>query len=249
MSNSDDFAAMQAAIEALPDERLKSPALPIDTFLQEAENLYTWCQEDKEQLVQASLDWALVEKLPVLCGALRQAESMWFKDRFTREEAEKIWKEKSPAAYDLRNQLLHDFHFAYRNSLDLTGRVRRIAEGNGHADMIQDLNDMAELGKANSTQLNAIGFNLEQLELAASTSDEMAQLLSMATTERASDNQARIIRDKAFTLLKETVDEIRQCGQYIFWRDPQRFKGYISFYHKRWNNQPKDAEIQELEEE
>jgi len=38
MSNSDDFAAMQAAIEALPDERLKSPALPIYTFLQEAEN-------------------------------------------------------------------------------------------------------------------------------------------------------------------------------------------------------------------
>lgn len=235
MSNAEDFTAAQAEIEAIPDDKIKSPGLPIDIFLQEAENLYQWCQDDKDKLTAAGLDWPLVEKLPGFCGALRQAESMWFKDRFSREEAEKQWQEESPTAYDLRNQLLHDFHFAYRKSPDLAGRVSQIAEGSGHADMIQDLNDLAELGKDNSDALSAIGFDIAQLDIASTTSAEMADLLSKATSDRGDNNQARVIRDKAFTLLKQAVDEIRDCGQYVFWRDAQRYKGYVSQYNKRFN--------------
>jgi len=236
MSNSDDFTAAQAEIEAINEADIKSPGLPVDTFLQEAENLYQWCQADKDKLTAAGLDWTIVDSLPVRCGALRQAESLWFKERFTREEAEREWREKSPVAYDLRNQLLHDFHFAYRNNPDLANRVSHIAEGSGHADMIQDLNDLAELGKANTDQLNTIGFSIEQLDLASSTSAEMAELLSQATSDRADNNAARVIRDKAYTLLKQAVDEIRDCGQYVFWRNAERFKGYVSNYNKRFNN-------------
>ena len=74
MSNVDDFKDTQAEIEAISDDKIKSPGLPIDTFLQESENLYQWCQDDKDKLTAASLGWPVVEKLPVLCGALRQAE-------------------------------------------------------------------------------------------------------------------------------------------------------------------------------
>ena len=70
----------------------------------------------------------------------------------------------------------------------------------------------------------------------------MADLLSKATSDRGDNNQARVIRDKAFTLLKQAVDEIRDCGQYVFWRDTQRYKGYVSHYHKRWNKSNKNTE-------
>lgn len=245
MSNSEDFAAKQAEIEAIPADQVKSPGLPIDVFLQEAENTVQWCQQDKDKLTAAGLDWTLVDDVPVRCGALRQAESLWFKERFSREEAEKEWSEKSPQAYDLRNQLLHDFRFAYRKDSDLAGRVSQIAEGSGHADMIQDLNDLAELGKANPDQLTAIGFDATLLDTAATMSDEMAELLSRATSDRAGDNQARVTRDKAFTLLKQAIDEIRECGQYVFWHDAQRYKGYISQYHRRWNKSNKNNAVAE----
>ena len=67
-------------------------------------------------------------------------------------------------------------------------------------------------------------------------SDEMAELLSRSTTDRAEDNQARVTRDKAYTLLKQAIDEIRSVGQYVFWRDAQRYKGYVSAYFKRHNS-------------
>jgi len=42
-----------------------------------------------------------------------------------------------------------------------------------------------------------------------------------------------IIRDQAFTYLKLAVDEIRECGKFAFWRNPDRLKGYISKYWKQ----------------
>ncbi|MGD9899145.1 MAG: hypothetical protein AB7T22_08460 [Calditrichaceae bacterium] len=243
MSNASDFAAKQTEIEAIPDEVTKSPNMPMDVYLQEAENTYQWCQADKEKLIAAGLDWTLVEDLPTRTGATRQAESLWFTDRFNREEAERLWQEKSPAAYDLRDQLLHDFHFAYRKLPELASRVSKIAEGNSHADMIQDLNDLAELGKANSEPLTKISFDLTLLDTAAATSDEMAELLSLAATDRVDNNETRVTRDKAYTYLKEAMDDIRECGQYVFWRDDQRFKGYVSQYAKRYNkNRKSDQE-------
>jgi hypothetical protein len=92
---------------------------------------------------------------------------------------------------------------------------------------------------------------MDRLEVAATTSAEMAELLSLASSERATDNEERVIRDKAFTLLKEAVDQIRTCGQYVFWRDAQRFKGYVSTYNKRFNQNRSaaDENIPEIEEE
>jgi len=67
---------------------------------------------------------------------------------------------------------------------------------------------------------------------AAAVADEMAALLSRATTDRADNSSTRIIRDKAYVFLKQAVDELRECGQYVFWPDDAHSKGYISRYHK-----------------
>ncbi len=232
MSNADDYLAKIAEIEAITDEAMKSPTMPVAVFIQESEDLNKWCAADKEELEAAGLDWNAVTNIPVLAGALRESESLWFKERFSREEAQKQWNELSPQAFDLRDQLVHDFHFAFRNDDSLSARVSEIDEGGTNTDMIQDLNDLSVLGKANTTLLEAIGFDLTQLDTAATKADEMAELLSQATADRADNNEARVIRDKAYTLLKRVVDEVRTVGQYVFWRDQSRLKGYVSRYRK-----------------
>lgn len=233
MSSLEDYLAKIAIIEAIADDQMKSPNIPVDVYLQEAENLYQWCLQDKEMLIAAGLNWSFVEELPVRAGAAREAESRWVRKRFTRQEAEKQWREKSPAAYDLRDTILHHFRFAFRKEADLLNRVSQIADGGGHADMIQDLNDLSVLGKEHIDLLQAISFDVTLLDIAANTADEMASLLSLATTERADDSAERIVRDKAYTYLKEAVEEIRACGQYVFWRDKERAKGYGSHYRRR----------------
>ena len=232
MSNAEDYAAKLAEIEAIPTDQIKSPGMPVDVFLQEIENTCKWVEEDQAKLEASGLDWTLVTDLPIRAGALREAQSLWNTVRFSQEAAQKAWAEQSPAAYDLRDTLLHTFRFAFRNDASLMTQVNQIADGAGHADMIQDLNDLALLGNAHTDLLTAIGFDVTQLATAATASEEMASLLSQATVDRAAPSTERIIRDKAFAYAQQGLDEIRACGSYVFWRDDVRLKGYTSQYFK-----------------
>ena len=96
MSNQDDYQAKLDTITGIVPEQTRSPNMPVDVYLQESENLHHWSQDDKALLTGAGLDWTQVEELPVRAGALRESQSIWFKERFTREEAEKQWNEQSP---------------------------------------------------------------------------------------------------------------------------------------------------------
>jgi hypothetical protein len=203
--------------------------------LQESEDLYHWSKEDEEKLLSAGLAKKAINELPILAGACRESQSLWMKDKQTRKEAEEKWNEESPKAFYFRDQLIHAFRYAFRNNPDLLNRVDEIAEGNGNADMVQDFNDLAILGKANIKLLEAIHFDTALLDEVANKSDEMADLLGRTNGDRLSENESKIMRDRMYTLLKQTVDQIRDCGKYVFWRDENRLRGYSSAYYRRLN--------------
>ena len=232
MSSTTDYNELLPVLKAMKPADVLTPNIPIDVFVQEAENLYHWCLDDQQALTKVGLDWNLATTLPSRAGACREAQSLWNKERNTREEAEQAWKEQAPAAFDLRDQLLHDFRFAFRKSEGLLKRVDEIAQGDTNSDMIQDLNDLATLGKANTGLLTSISFDLTRLDLAADLSDRMGDLLGATNGERKEVSETMQIRDKAYTYLKQAVDEIRECGKFAFWRNPERFKGYVSNYNK-----------------
>lgn len=232
MSTTTDYNELLPVITAIKPADVKTPNMPVDVFVQEAENLYHWCKDDQQSLTRAGLNWNFVTSLQIRSGACREAQSIWNKERNTREESEQAWKEEAPAAFDLRNQLIHTFRFAFRKYEGLLARVDEIAQGDSNSDMVQDLNDLAVLGKANAELLTAIGFDLTLLDLAADLSDRMGDLLGATNGERKSVSEAMQLRDKAFTYLKQAVDEIRECGKFAFWRNPDRLKGYVSDYHK-----------------
>ena len=243
MSNVDDYSKKIGLIQALDINDVKEPNMPVDVFTQECDDLYHWCQSDKEKLTAAGLDWTLVNDLPVRASACREAQSVWVTERRTRQQAEQDWKTKSPAAYDLRNQLLHTFTYAYRRAPEILSRVAEIRDGNGHADMIQDLNDLSVLGRTHTAQLQSINFDTTLLDTAASTSKEMSTVLAMANGDRNQESMAKTIRDKAYTYLKQLVDEIKACGKYVMWQTPERLIGYYSTYQRKQSRKMKNKDL------
>lgn len=238
MSNIDDLNAKLADIQAIPNEEVKEPGIPVDVFMQEAENLSKWSLDDLEALKVVGITKAMINDLAVRAGACREAQSIWNNDYRSQQEAQKQWAELSPLAYDLRDDLLATFRFAYRKDDALLSRVSAITDGNGHADMIQDLNDIAVLGRNNPDPLTGIGFDLAQLDVAATQADEMADLLAEANGDKADQNESKITRDKAYTYLKVLVDEIREAGKYVFRKDKKRLKGYSSQYRRKRRTSP-----------
>jgi hypothetical protein len=246
MANIADYNARLGEIQAIPDEETRGPDIPVDVALQEAENLHHWSLDDAVALAVVGITTDMINDLPVRAGACREAQSIWNKDYRSQLEARKEWAKQVPEAYAFRNDLLASFRFAYRKDDALLSRVSAIADGSGHADMIQDLNDIAVLGRENPEPLTAIGFDLTQLDLAATRADELANLLAEANGDKADPNESKLIRDKAYTHLKELVDEIREAGKYVFRNNKNRLKGYSSDYwrklhRKQSNNQEEVA--------
>ncbi|HNX55346.1 MAG TPA: hypothetical protein PLG33_00790 [Prolixibacteraceae bacterium] len=228
MSSSTDYNELLPIFAEMNSADVLTPNIPIDVFVQEAENLYHWCVDDQNALTRVGLNWNMVTSLPTRAGACREAQSLWVKEHNTRKLAEQAWKKEAPAAFDLRDQLVHDFRFAFRKFDNLSARVEEIAQGDTSSDMVQDLNDLATLGRANGDLLGTIGFDFSLIDKAATLSDRMGDLLGATNGERKEDSEALLIRDKAYTYLKQAVDEIRECGKFAFWRTPERLKGYSS---------------------
>ena len=244
MSNNQDYLNKLETIKSIPNEETLVPNLPMGAYLQECENLYQWALTDLEKLTSIGITKAMLDDLPVRAGACREAQSIWNKDFRSQQIAQQEWNEQSPAAYDLRDALLHAMRYAYRNDAALLGRVSAIADGNGHADMIQDLNDLTVLGRQNPTQLLAAGIDEAKLTEAAKLSDEMAILLARANGDIAEQNESKIIRDKAYTHLKQLADEVYAAGKFLFWKDAQRIKGYTMSYWRKAKRAKKQTDTE-----
>ena len=242
MSNTDDYNAKVETLKAMPVSEAQAPTIPVGISVQETEDVYKWALDDQKQLKTVGITLEMLNDLPVRAGALREAQSIWNKERFSQEEAQRNWAARSPLAYELRDELLHHFRFAYRADDTLLGRVSAIAEGNTNADMIQDLNDLAVLGRANLAPLKAIAFDVKKLDEAATQADELADLLATANGDREEQSESKLLRDKAYTHMKELVDMVREAGKYVFWKDPQRLKGYVSQYRKTHRAKPGEEE-------
>ncbi|WP_320052274.1 hypothetical protein [uncultured Acetobacteroides sp.] len=225
-----DYDLLAAEIEKV--QNAATPNMPISVMLQEAENLEHWVQEDKVLLTAVGLDWKVVDSISPRAGALRYLQGEWNKEFQSKDEAQKEWNLRSPEAYALHDELIHHGLFAYRNMPDVLTKVQRIADGSGHADMIQDLTDLCALGKAYPAPLTAIGVDLKLFDKAGVLSEEMADLLARANGSRMHSNVTVQTRNKAYIHLKEAMDEVRRCGQYAFWRNEERKRGYVSQYMK-----------------
>lgn len=228
MDYQNDFETWKEKIKALSLSKVKLPNQPIDKITASAETLAVESLKDREELAKAGLNVTFIDEIPSLSGATRYCQANWMSEYQARQEAQKEWLEQSPAAYDLRDEMLHHFSFAFRNNVAVKKKVMRIREGGGHADMIQDLLELAVLGEKNQDPLTKIGFDLTSLQNARATSHAMSELLAVSNGSKDESSPNKLLRDKAYTLLMDRVSSIRECGRYVFWKNEERRNKYLN---------------------
>jgi hypothetical protein len=106
--------------------------------------------------------------------------------------------------------------------------------------LIQDLKDIAVLGEKHSNLLTKINLNLALLATSTDLSDSLASILARANGEKSLESEVKVIRDRAFTYLKEATVEIKDCGPYVFRKKPNRLKDYQNIY-KNKHRKKKDS--------
>ncbi|MCP5108348.1 MAG: hypothetical protein GY950_33485 [bacterium] len=236
MGNREDYEKKLDVLTAIGDDQIKTPHhIPVSMYAGEAKTLYHQARKDKEAFIAAGFPWELVEDLPIRTGALIEAEALWYVQLKTRKESAARWSEESALAYDLKKQLLNTFDYAFREHPGLLGTLKYIKKGRGHSDMIQALNDLSVLGKKNAALLEAVRFDMVLLDKAAQTSDHMAELLAEANSDKLAVQEVKKIRDQAYTHLKEAMDEVCKCGQFLYRYDRERMRAYRSEHLRKKN--------------
>jgi len=226
MSFVDDFLLWKERIESVPGDQLKLPNQPVDDFAASVETLAINANEDRDTLSAAGLDVTIIDDLVPLSGALRHCQAIWMSEYRARQDAQKEWQAQSPAAYVMRDELLHHFAFAYRKDDNMHKKVMRIREGETNADMVQDLIELAVLGEKYPEPLVAINFDLTSLEQARTTSFTMSELLAAANGAAGESSANKLLRDQAFTLLSEKESTVREFGRYVFWKNEDKLADY-----------------------
>ncbi|MCP5052683.1 MAG: hypothetical protein GY940_36280 [bacterium] len=218
-------------IRGIPYKEIKQPHhIPVEVYLKESEGLYHWCQEDKERLIAVGLGWELVLDLPLRYGVLGEAEALWYVQRKGGREVKRRWKREAPLAIELRKELAAAFRFAFRDRENLMRVVRGTMKGQSYPALVQGLNDLSVMGRANRDLLEAIGFDMSLLEKAAESSKQMGRLYAQVGGDRKEYSEAKKTRDQAYTHLYEAVEEIRKYGQFLFRKERDRLIGYRSEY-------------------
>jgi hypothetical protein len=228
MSDTITQASALEAIQSLTADQIKIPTIPVNIYLQEATDLYEWCLPDKPKLIKADLDETILDSLPLRTALCREAQAKWSVQQKMKQEAAKAWNEQSPAGFELRDQLIYDFEYAFRNSSDLMKTMALIKKGSSNALKIQSLSALSMLGKKYSEPLVKINFDLSQLDTAKALCESLVSLLAMVNNEKKTSNVTLDFRNRTYSYLKIAVDEVRMCGKYLFRKDETRLIGYKS---------------------
>ena len=128
----------------------------------------------------------MVEDIPRRILAFDEAEGNWNNIRWGRKETMKIWLEVSPAGYKLRDKLVAECRYAFRNRIGLQTRVDAVAKGDGDADMILDLNKLVVIGRENPKPLKATNFDFTLLDTAATQYESLGNLRADASVDKES---------------------------------------------------------------
>lgn len=219
----------------------KTAMIPIARLIQEANDLYLFCKNDKKELVGEGLDWNDAERLPVLLNECTNAEVEYqvYKDNY---ESETVKLKK----FVLRCRKLRRFIAEkLRLAIASTGadlKIPSYKKSWSRVELIQDLNDLAVIGKDNKEVLQPMGFEMSKLDLAANMSIELSEKIVDIIISNPSESPQKKIRDKIILELSSLIARIRNKGKSTFIDNPLRRKAYACEYFREINVRRKQME-------
>ncbi len=217
------------------------PDMPINVRLGEAESLAQVFEADLSRFATISVTVESMELLKTNTDALRTAEIDWANHRFQKDEAREAWNHLSPKAYELRDEMIHTYRYGYRKNPTIQMQIDEIEVGNSHDDMLLDLGKLGKIGEANPEELTKINFPAAKVEQAKQYSDELATLYAEATIGNLGSHPKKVARDVAYAELKAVMDEIRDAGKYLFWKDAERKALYSSAHRRKTNKVQRES--------
>ncbi|QDG52930.1 hypothetical protein FIV42_19940 [Persicimonas caeni] len=225
-------------LQALDAADVSAPhGMPIDVFLAEAEALVALATraEIAAKLTHVGVADARLARFEVALGAAREAQAAWTQVRSRRQTEE--FEAAVADGESLRRDMLHACSWNLRRNRKVREALKFVREGDGHADLAQDLHDLASLIDNNRAAFDSDG-SFDAVAVAERARGVAATLMGESASYRLrfTSAGAKEMRDRAFTFLDDLVQEVREAGRYVFRDDEEMARRFASSYWRRFED-------------
>lgn len=199
-------------------------------------------KSDRTQRLRAvGLAASDVELLAVAEGALRTAQSEWTVARTRNKGEAQVARETR--GKELRSELIAGVRWNMRKNAKAMATVDLIQDGEGIPDLVQDLVDGAALIDSDlAAFLHDESFDAVAISEAAKTLSEEIRVGLSAERQPADQDEAKELRNRAFTLLDDVLSRVREAGRHAFRKEPQLAARFTSPYLRRRRQRAAKAE-------
>ncbi|MBN2528934.1 MAG: hypothetical protein JXR76_21270 [Deltaproteobacteria bacterium] len=222
------------AIGLTPDA-VKAPDMPVMVLLDELSNTVLAAREHMDALAAVGVTVEMVERLEQYTEGLRAAQAICIAEKSRGRSDENI--AQIEAAEALREDLMAAGALALRNDIEGQRRLAEIREGEGLADLVDDLRNLAVLIKDKRALFEAIHMDVDITAAeAAEKGESLQRMLSEEDVARSLVN-SKEMRDRVYTLAIDALKEIRLFAAYAFRKDKSNNRRMIftSAYMRRRN--------------
>jgi hypothetical protein len=229
-----DLDTLSATLQSIPATEVDEPDVPVGVVLQEATTLSELVKGAgvRAKLTATGLPGSVLEALPTAIGALSTAQAQWQNVRgATKAEDLTALEER---AHTLRSRVVAAARFNLRSDRKAQATIDVIVEGDGVADLTQDLVDLAELLRT-KTAAFASDTTFDAAARAAECQTVAEELRLAVATGKLTTTQAAALdlRNRAFTHLDDLTAQIRASGRYAYDGDRAMTTRFSSEYLRR----------------
>jgi hypothetical protein len=206
-------------------EHVKAPRRGIDRITQSAIRMQRQAMGDRPALESMGFPADKLHMLGVAARATLEAHHRLLATRSRDVEAWRKRKHRIQEAKVLKSRLRPLLRYAYRDSPDILGHLRRLLATGRQTRLVLDLAGIARVIRQYPEPLVAVSFDFGILD----TLTELAASLPMwlSQTRRTSEYvDALHLRDTAYSYLIASMRELRECAMAAFWDDPEHARAY-----------------------
>ena len=226
---------IKARAEAIAPQDVEMPTAPVAETLIDAHSLLAYLRhnaEARKELLHVGLAKTRLDEFKEAITLLEDAEHAWRAQTRTRQTDD--LKRALSDAYELRREALAVASFHTRDDRQAEEVLDRVREGEGHADLLADLETLALF-----IQEHADRFKRDKTFDPAETIEQLKQgreeLREELAEDRSDESHERALdeRNRAFMVLDEILDDLRDHGRFAFRHDRQRRAYFVNAYERR----------------
>ncbi len=230
MAYTPELQKMFDEIKVLPPAAARPLDIPIRPFFQIASQIIEAGKREIIELKKYNYDESKFARMELLIAVLRELSGSFTDVQFDQPESRNQFIILRDEAELLRFEMLSALELLGRDDPLLLTKIGRIREGSSHSDMIQDLTDAKVVCEGQMEKLKNINFDISILDRVPELSSQISSLLAKATLDKSLSSELRLERDKAYTLLRDLLQELVSTARYAFRHNPARGSKFTLSY-------------------